>query len=702
MMLFASLAAAQVTVEGPIPPTTVEGPIHPTTVDADADSQDSPSKSDNGNTMDPAISGCRNKYHVIVPDDAECTDHCNVKLERANYEATIEVDVYSSKLDQGLCCNCNFERTPGIVNGNRPPESDDAGNDKDSDKDSDKDTDDSSPTSGALDPSTFKPPKDSELAIAVDPNNVQTPESKQTNTYAVLRVTGTTGFTTPLSNDYILGFIYAFNNVTGIPFQYKGDAPSIPSNPPQYPAAPNGYPQVKGGPPPPAAPAAADVVAPIEDPNVDATTVPVDPAAIPVVPAPVRRLLRSAPASASRRLSSSSSKIKRKAHRQLLQDTGTGQYLYSPMPGYEDTGTGQYLYSPMPGSEDYGSSGTGDYGSSDTGEYGSSDTGDYGSSDYGNDYSNDYSNDYGSTPSPPPINGNDYSSPSDGDYGNSPSPDIYYQPPSPDSYADDGYGDDDDDAYSSPPFNNYEESPPEIVAPPEITAPPEIVSPPPSPEVIFSPPPAPLGAPLPADADGIWYFSMQPLKDSQFGVIGEALNIATGDGTGDFLKYLNSAGVPATGVELRYYGQATEGEIDLTKKLDGDLFGAASYAPPPADEGSSMSTATIGAIVGGVVAGVVLVAIAGILVASNRRRSTKAEKASLTQRWKTERELGKYIFIQSHEQLVVIGSMIYFSYLDQHFVLYYKLFNFNARLHFVFDLSLTSVITPNLQSKMSV
>ncbi|KAL4522554.1 hypothetical protein Ndes2437A_g07321 [Nannochloris sp. 'desiccata'] len=132
---------------------------------------------------------------------------------------------------------------------------------------------------------------------------------------------------------------------------------------------------------------------------------------------------------------------------------------------------------------------------------------------------------------------------------------------------------------------------------------------------------------------------MQPLSDSKFRAIGAALNLATGDGTGDFLKYLNSAGVPATGVELRYYGQATEGQIDLTKKLDGDLFGAASYAAEPAAESSGMSAATIGAIVGGVVGGVVLVAIAGILVASNRRKSTKAEKAALTQRWKTEREL---------------------------------------------------------------
>ena len=47
-------------------------------------------------------------------------------------------------------------------------------------------------------------------------------------------------------------------------------------------------------------------------------------------------------------------------------------------------------------------------------------------------------------------------------------------------------------------------------------------------------------------------------------------------------------------------------------------------------------------IVSGVVGGVVLIAIAGVLVASNRRKSSKVQKQALTQRWKTERELGKY------------------------------------------------------------
>jgi hypothetical protein len=134
---------------------------------------------------------------------------------------------------------------------------------------------------------------------------------------------------------------------------------------------------------------------------------------------------------------------------------------------------------------------------------------------------------------------------------------------------------------------------------------------------------------------------MQPLSDSKFRAVGAALAAATGTGSTTFLKFLTAAGVPATGVELRYYGQAPDGQLDLTKKLEGDLFGAASYAAAPPSEGSSMSTATIGAIVGGVVGGVVLIAIAGILVASNRRKSSKAQKAALTQRWKTERELGK-------------------------------------------------------------
>ena len=140
--------------------------------------------------------------------------------------------------------------------------------------------------------------------------------------------------------------------------------------------------------------------------------------------------------------------------------------------------------------------------------------------------------------------------------------------------------------------------------------------------------------------DGIWYFSEQPLTDSQFLAMATAINQATaGDGNGEFLKWLKLGGVPADAVELRYVGQALDGEMDLTKRLNGDVFGATSGPAPPAPPPSSMSTSTIGIIVGSVVGGVLLVALGAILVASNRRRSSKVQKEALTQRWKTERDL---------------------------------------------------------------
>jgi hypothetical protein len=566
-------------------------------------------KPDGNNTADPALTGCRNQYHTLVASGDECNSKCNGKVERAKDPATVAPEVYPSELG-GTCCNCNFKRTtdgalaPDSGQGTLTP-----------------DFNPPSPTTppGVLDPTTFKPPTTSELVIAVDPTYVQTPEPGEVNTYAVLRVAGTT-FTTPLSFDNILGFIYAFNNVTGVPFQYKGDAPAIPD---QYPAAPNGLPQVKNGAPPapptpslapapvaaaptvaPVVAAAPPTVAPVVDPAAAGAVPAVDPATgAPIVPAPVRRLLRSS----SRRLSSS-----QKSHRHLLQD-------YGATPG-------AYDFSPAPGTEDYGTSG----------------------SDYGNDYnspSSDYnspSNDYGNSPDPysspsPPANdynnndsGNDYNSPSP-DAGYVASPDAYSSPPSPDVYGG---------------------------SPEAAYAPPPILSPPPAPELVLTAPPAPPGVPLPADADGIWYFAMEPLSDSKFRAIGAALTAAVADPNSKFFTSLKASGVPANGVELRYYGQATDGQIDLTKKLEGDLFGAASYAPPPADE-SSMSTATIGAIVGGVVGGCVIIAIAGVLVASNRRKSTKAQKQALTQRWKTERELGKFFWL--FYTLLLFTATIYFK-----------------------------------------
>lgn len=113
-------------------------------------------------------------------------------------------------------------------------------------------------------------------------------------------------------------------------------------------------------------------------------------------------------------------------------------------------------------------------------------------------------------------------------------------------------------------------------------------------------------------------------------------------GTQAFLKSLQASGITsATDVELRYIGTAPDGYLDVTKRLTGDVFGAAAPVPPAPPSGSSMSSATLGAIIGGVCGGVVLFALVAALFVSYRRKGKKQEREALTNQWKMERQLAE-------------------------------------------------------------
>jgi len=133
-----------------------------------------------------------------------------------------------------------------------------------------------------------------------------------------------------------------------------------------------------------------------------------------------------------------------------------------------------------------------------------------------------------------------------------------------------------------------------------------------------------------------------PLSATKQLQMSQALVDATSpNGPQTFLKSLQTSGiVAATDIELRYVGNAPDGYLDITKRLEGDVFGAATPPTPPPPS-SKMSTTELAAIIGGVCGGVVLVALIAALCVSYRRRGKKDEKELLTQRWKTERELAE-------------------------------------------------------------
>jgi hypothetical protein len=238
--------------------------------------------------------------------------------------------------------------------------------------------------------------------------------------------------------------------------------------------------------------------------------------------------------------------------------------------------------------------------------------------------------------SPPPNPEYAYSPPPSPDYAYSPppSPEYAYSPPPSPEYA-----------YSPPPSPDYAYSPP--------PSPDYAYSPPPSPE--YSPPPfspvpvAPPSMPPPSlppppkgpQTDGIWYFAVAPLTYGMQILTGNALATDMQAGSSGLLVHsLKASGIELTGVELRYFGNASNGQMDLSNSLQGIIFAAAtpSQTPAPSPSSGGMSGGTIGAIVGGVVGGLVLLTAVVAFFVLRNRKSRGDRKDSLSQKWKAERE----------------------------------------------------------------
>lgn len=110
--------------------------------------------------------------------------------------------------------------------------------------------------------------------------------------------------------------------------------------------------------------------------------------------------------------------------------------------------------------------------------------------------------------------------------------------------------------------------------------------------------------------------------------------------SGLLVHSLKASGIELTGVELRYFGNASNGQMDLSNSLQGIIFATAApfQSPVPSPSSGGMSGGTIGAIVGGVVGGLVLLTAVVAFFVLRNRKSRGERKDSLSQKWKAERE----------------------------------------------------------------
>lgn len=177
------------------------------------------------------VKSCKSDSHLATSDIAECDSFCQQKVIDSDGMATVAPELYDFESFQ--CCRCNYER----IKAPDPPDEETNGGDN---------TDVPSydlfpeltpgdiplpslpvpPKAPELDPSTFKPPTEKELQDATDPNFVPQPKTGQRMNYAVILVKGMP-WELPLSKDIVTAFVYAFNNITGKPWQYKGAMVSV-------------------------------------------------------------------------------------------------------------------------------------------------------------------------------------------------------------------------------------------------------------------------------------------------------------------------------------------------------------------------------------------------------------------------------------------------------------------------------------------
>lgn len=174
---------------------------------------------------------CKSDSHIATSDMSECESFCQQKVIDSDGMATVVPELYD--FDTSQCCRCNYER---IKNPDPPKEETNEEDNTDMPsydlfpelvpEDVPLPTLPSPPKAPELDPSTFKPPTEKELQEATDPNFVPQPKNGQRMNYAVILVKGMP-WELPLSNDIVTAFVYAFNNITGKPWQYKGAMVSL-------------------------------------------------------------------------------------------------------------------------------------------------------------------------------------------------------------------------------------------------------------------------------------------------------------------------------------------------------------------------------------------------------------------------------------------------------------------------------------------
>lgn len=161
---------------------------------------------------------CNSDSHTATSDLNACTIFCNQKVENSDGQARVTPEIYDAK-DDTKCCRCNYERI-----------TDSQAGDYDYDYESDTPSPTPTPTPTPekedapdvpdLDPSTFVVPSQTEIKDAINPAFQPSVTGNDILNYAVLRIEGITAL--PLSDQMLEAFVYAFNNVTGKPWQYKG------------------------------------------------------------------------------------------------------------------------------------------------------------------------------------------------------------------------------------------------------------------------------------------------------------------------------------------------------------------------------------------------------------------------------------------------------------------------------------------------
>ena len=380
---------------------------------------------------------------ALTPNERqnECNAFCEKKIVGNEDKAKVTPETYDDNGNQ--CCKCNYEKintgggedltVPTAVESNPAPEVI------------------PEPFVPVLDPASFQPPSQADMAQATNPMYAPPVGPGKKLNFAVIQIRGMP-WQLPLNLQQIEAFVYAMNNVTGVPWQYKGAAPAVPN---QVPFPPKGIPTLSDDnaptapAPPPPVPSPPPLVPSPVVPAVDPAAIPaVDSAAIPAVDPAVTvdpAVAVVDPAVPGQEMGAAS--------RRLRSDKGlTGRKLLQQQDEYSK---------------------------------------DYNEPSYDYDY-DPYNIKYGPSPDP-------YGQPSPDPYAQ-PSPDPYAQP-SPDPYAQpspDPYAQPSPDPYAQPSPDPYQ-----VVVPSPILPPPPPPIPPPPPP---SPPPPPPTVILPPNTNGIWYF----------------------------------------------------------------------------------------------------------------------------------------------------------------------------------------------------